>query len=155
MRLALLAAVAAQVQALPQWPSFSWDTVPVFYHSCNFTGEYTDEALKTVAKFPMVTIEKGQEVALPAPPYAETKIGNTLKRVKALNKNISTIFYYNSVLDWPFYKLHEEFLNHKDWWLKKSATDASPCRIGGDGSFPVRAGGGAGGVAAAAVGWWW
>ena len=28
--------------------------VPVFYHSCNFTGPYTDEALKTVAKFPFV-----------------------------------------------------------------------------------------------------
>ena len=28
--------------------------VPVFYHSCNFTGPYTDAALKTVAKFPFV-----------------------------------------------------------------------------------------------------
>ena len=42
--------------------------VPVFYHSCNFTGPYTDEALKTVAKFPFVTIEKGQGVTLCASP---------------------------------------------------------------------------------------
>ena len=32
--------------------------VPVFYHSCNFTGPYTDEALKTVAKFPFVVISQ-------------------------------------------------------------------------------------------------
>ena len=40
----------------------------MFYHSCNFTGPYTDEALKTVAKFPFVTIEKGQGVTLCASP---------------------------------------------------------------------------------------
>ena len=33
---------------------WSGSQVPVFYHSCNFTGPYTDEALKTVAKFPFV-----------------------------------------------------------------------------------------------------
>ena len=37
---------------------------------------------------------------------------DTLRRVKAIDPNISTVFYYNSVLDWPFYKLHAEFLQH-------------------------------------------
>ena len=46
--------------------------VPVFYHSCNFTGPYTDEAIKTVAKFPFVTIEKGQGVTLCASPRLPT-----------------------------------------------------------------------------------
>ena len=116
--------------------------VPVFYHSCNFTGPYTDEALKTVAKFPFVTIEKGQGVTLCASPpphptgccltlpllrsgtgprnYAEDKIVDTLRRVKAIDPNISTVFYYNSVLDWPFYKLHAEFLQHPDCSLPQS-----------------------------------
>lgn len=44
------------------WPRFSWDTVPVFYHSCNFSGPFSDHAIEIMAKFPMVTIEKGQGV---------------------------------------------------------------------------------------------
>ena len=42
--------------------------------------------------------------------FAEDKIVATLKRIKAVNANVSTIFYYNSVLDWPFYRLHLELL---------------------------------------------
>jgi len=121
--------------AEPSQPRFSWDTVPVFYHSCNFTGPYTDEAVKIMAKFPMVTIEKGQGVQDPDDSrYAEDKIIDTLRRVKAIDSNISTIFYYNSVLDWPFYKLHEDFLQHPEWWLRNS--DGTECRSNGDGSFP-------------------
>ena len=46
--------------------------------------------------------------------YAEDKIVDTLRRIKAIDPNISTVFYYSSVLDWPFYKLHAEFLQHPD-----------------------------------------
>ena len=46
------------------------------------------------------TIEKGQGVTLGSSPgnYAEDKIVDTLRRVKAIDPNISTIFYYNSIL---------------------------------------------------------
>ena len=46
------------------------------------------------------TIEKGQGVTLGSSPgnYAEDKILDTLRRVKAIDPNISTIFYYNSIL---------------------------------------------------------
>jgi len=88
-----------------------------------------------MSKFPLVTVEKGQGVQDESDPrYAEDKIVDTLRRVKAKDANISTIFYYNSVLDWPFYKLHEDFLDHPEWWLKKK--DGSVCRISGDWGFP-------------------
>jgi hypothetical protein len=54
-------------------------------------GPYTDEALQVVTKFPMVTIEKGQQV-FDGAPFAEDVILETLKRVKEINSNISTIF---------------------------------------------------------------
>jgi hypothetical protein len=38
--------------------------------------------------------------------------------VQAIDPNISTVFYYNSVLDWPFYKMHEEFVKHPDYWVR-------------------------------------
>ena len=37
---------------MPGWPRFSWATVPVFFHSCNFTGPYTDAALDVIAGEP-------------------------------------------------------------------------------------------------------
>ena len=57
----VLVALCMHVSALaeakaPAWPRFSWDTTPVFYHSCNFTGPYTDAGVKIMAKFPMVRI---------------------------------------------------------------------------------------------------
>jgi hypothetical protein len=129
----LLVAFCAAATAEPSWPRFSWDSVPVFYHSCNFTGDYTDDALKIITKFPMVTIEKGQAVEVSAG-YAEDKIVGVLKRVKAIDPNISTIFYYNSILDWPFYKMHDEFLKHKEWWVKDDKGEV--CLMNGDGTFP-------------------
>ena len=95
-----------------------------------------DEAIQIMARFPMVTIEKGQGVSLGTGPgnYAEEKILATLKRVKAVDKNISTIFYYNSVLDWPFYSLHAQLEKRLD--LAVHDENGELCRMGGDGSFP-------------------
>ena len=49
-----------------------------------------------------MTIEKFQ---WPANASQEATIVNVLKGVKAINPNVSTIFYYNSVLDFPQYDL--------------------------------------------------
>jgi hypothetical protein len=40
-------------------------------------------------------------MAVQAPGFAEDKIGAALAAVKALNPNISGVFYYNSAMDWP------------------------------------------------------
>ena len=44
-------------------PVWSWDTVPVFFHSSDTAGPgggFTSAALDTISRFPMVTIEKWQ-----------------------------------------------------------------------------------------------
>ena len=56
--LILLAAALLFGSASAALPQFSWDTLPVFFHSSNSTGQYNDDALKVIAKFQMVTIEK-------------------------------------------------------------------------------------------------
>merc|ERR1719468_1151693 len=123
------------VVAKDAWPRFSWDTVPVFFHSCNFSGPYTDEAIAIMTKFPMVTIEKGQGVEdANAPRPAEEKIVSTLQRVKEADGNVSTLFYYNSLMDWSVYRMHEEFLNEPSWHLKD--VDGNDCKINGDPLFP-------------------
>ena len=98
-------------------PVFSWDTPPVFYHSCNYTGPFTDAAVKVIAKFPLVVVEKGMDVD--GPGYAEDKIQAALAAVKKVNPAVAGIFYYNSAMDWPFYRMHTQFLTHPEWWLRQ------------------------------------
>ena len=45
-------------------PKFSWDTLGhmTFFHACNESGLFSEAALDTIEKFPMVTIEKGAAV---------------------------------------------------------------------------------------------
>lgn len=83
-------------------PTHSWDTVGggVFWHSCNFSGAFTDASLEVMTRFPMVTVEKGQGLnESPAATAAETKIVAALRQVKeyaaAHDRTVATVFYYN------------------------------------------------------------
>ena len=103
---------------------FSWEHVPVFFHTSNTTGPYNQEALKIMAKFPLVTIEKFQGpdsgYLYPAEQWVcceEDRIVQALKAVKSINPNVTGIFYYNMVLDFPQYRLHQEFSKNESWWL--------------------------------------
>ena len=96
-------------------PSFSWDTPPVFIHMCNATGPFNETSLQFIAKFPMVTIEKGQGInattVMPyASYYAEQKILEACQSIKAVAPDITCILYYNSILDWTMYQMHEKLI---------------------------------------------
>ncbi len=91
----------------PRAPRFSWDTLPVFFHSSIKNGPVDAANLAIAAKFPMVTIEKFQ---WPANASQEKTIVEVLKGVKEIDSNVSTVFYYNSVLDFPQYDLHKLML---------------------------------------------
>ncbi len=43
-----------------QWPSFSWETFPIYWHACNASGAFNETALDILQKFPLIVIEKGQ-----------------------------------------------------------------------------------------------
>ena len=51
---------------------------------------------------------------------AEDKIIAQIAAVKKRNPAISTVFYMNSVLDWYFYRMHYQYLQHPEWWLRCS-----------------------------------
>eukprot|EP00040_Diaphanoeca_grandis_P023282 m.126363 g.126363 ORF g.126363 m.126363 type:complete len:490 (-) comp29198_c2_seq1:160-1629(-) len=125
------------VAYVPKGPKFSWDTIPVFFHSSNASGPYTDEAIEFIAKsFPMVTIEKFQgpcgyaKNASPAC-HQESLIVAELKRVKTVNPNVSAIFYYNSVLDFPQYDLHGMMLANPSLMLHNE--NGEPVTLSGGG----------------------
>ena len=98
--LIILAVVLLFGSANAALPQFSWDTLPVFFHSANSTGQYNDDALKVIAKFQMVTIEKwmGWEVK---GIDDEDEMVLAMMAVKKLNPKVATYFYMNSVRDRP------------------------------------------------------
>ena len=95
--LLLVVGICSTWAALPQ---FSWDTLPVFFHSSNSTGQYNDNALKVIAKFQMATIEKwmGYDIK---DVDDEDEMVLAMKAIKAANPKISTYFYMNSHKDRP------------------------------------------------------
>ena len=109
---------------------FSWETVPVFFHADNFTGDFNDNALQQLAKYPIVTIEKwmGSLASCKAGGWSpccgdggvclEDRAVANFKRLKALNANVSTVLYLNSVLNFPQYKLAKEMAAHPEYWLR-------------------------------------
>ena len=46
------------VETRAPYVRFNWSTVPVFFHADNFTGDWNEESLLQLAKYPIVTIEK-------------------------------------------------------------------------------------------------
>ena len=131
-RLVVVAVLLLSVHTMARKPYFSWDTIPVFCHMCNKSGLFNDHAVRVLARFPMVTFEKGQGSNV-SDCCAEDKIVAAAKQVKAANSSVYTLFYYNSVLDWNQYRLHQLFLEHSDWWLRNASGE--PVRIPGDRSF--------------------
>eukprot|EP00927_Polykrikos_kofoidii_P046470 TRINITY_DN40705_c0_g1_i1.p1 TRINITY_DN40705_c0_g1~~TRINITY_DN40705_c0_g1_i1.p1 ORF type:complete len:475 (+),score=90.50 TRINITY_DN40705_c0_g1_i1:61-1425(+) len=132
MKSSILMPVAAVAIA----PKHSWDSLATmtFFHACNESGLYSDEALDVITKFPLVTVEKGQGFNDKTGRKAEEKIVEQLKAVKSRDPNIATVFYMNSVLDWYFYGMHDEYVQHKDWWLRYSST-GKPFYTSGDKTF--------------------
>ena len=99
-------------------PQFSWDTLPVFFHSANATGFYSRESLHTIAKYAMVTIEKGMGLYI-TNMDDEDAIAVTMKAVKNANPNVATYFYMNSYKDLrAMSRMAREFNQHPDFGLR-------------------------------------
>lgn len=124
------------VRAARRWPPpFSWDKIPLFAHTCNVSGPLSDTAVKTLSRFPMVTIEKAQGLYQQHDARsAEERIISELGRIE----NATRVFYYNSVLDWPYYGLHDllaaEEARGSEVWARDS--NGSVCSMHGDPGFP-------------------
>eukprot|EP00937_MAST-01D_sp_MAST-1D-sp2_P005200 g5200.t1 len=107
-------------------PSFSWDTVPVFFETSNVTGPFDDSSVRTMARAGLVVLEKAYN--FPAPGFAEDKLLGVLadlRRARPASRPAQTIvFYYNSNLDCPDYRLHAQMAAHAPgWWVRGAATN--------------------------------
>jgi hypothetical protein len=128
-------------------PPHSWDTVghKLFIHGCKADGLFNVSELALAAKFPLMTVEKGQGLALPG--YADDKMAAIAGQWKAARRALKlaegwALFYINAHFDWPFFAIHSQMEAHPSWPVQTNgATSGEPCRQHGDRSFPQPADG--------------
>ena len=119
--LLLLVFVGTYHQTSADLPQFSWDTLPVFFHSSNKTGQYNKDALQTIAKFQMATIEKWMGIDI-NDTDDEDEMVLAMKAIKEVNPKISTYFYMNSFKDCPeMTRMTRELSEHPDYALRDSS----------------------------------
>ena len=119
--------------AAPGPTLFSWDTLPVFVHSANASGPWSEAAVKQLSRFAMVTNEKNHGMRLPngssqseeiAGPYACTQI-------RGQGTGSDSFFYLNSIIDWTTnYNLHQLMVDNPSWRMKNYSSGADIGTVG-------------------------
>ncbi|UXX79850.1 putative glycoside hydrolase family 15 protein [Reichenbachiella carrageenanivorans] len=94
---------------------YSWDDgIPVFFHF--WKGQMlTEEEVDFVADHTdLVVLEKAHG-------RDDYDVFEAIQRetiaLKAANPEVKVIYYWNTVLQYDFYELMEEYDNHPEWWL--------------------------------------
>lgn len=105
-------------QRLARYPRFSWDKVPVAFHFGKNASLMTDEEAQFVAsRAGFICLEKAH--AINQFKYTEEGIEREARQLKKYNPDLKVIFYWNTFLDYPMFKAHEEYQKHPEWWLRK------------------------------------
>eukprot|EP01084_Bolivina_argentea_P026480 49264_1 len=130
----------------PSPPRWSWDTIQLFIHGANNTGPLNETAAKYMSSFPMATIEKFQDATNhPICDPTSTQLCEedrqllALKQIRSYSADTRTIFYINSMLNFPQYNLSTEFSGVNEKYLLHDQNNKiiwyGNCGdIGGDGS---------------------
>ena len=99
------------------YPGFSWDKVPVYLHSGDSDG-LTDEEVEFIATHcDFFCFEKTHGVNV----HGSAEAGHEFdaRRIKAVNPDITLMYYWNTFLDYPSTDAHKVYESHPEWWLKK------------------------------------
>eukprot|EP00041_Stephanoeca_diplocostata_P028511 m.810540 g.810540 ORF g.810540 m.810540 type:complete len:401 (+) comp23388_c0_seq8:283-1485(+) len=106
-------------------PQFTWATLPLFFHSQNESGRWNDAALKQIARFPLVTIEKAHGCGQPSlcvngSVHVEENVVEACAAIHKISPGTKVLFYSNSVLDYKMFLLHQDLLKNSSLRLKNS-----------------------------------
>ena len=118
--------LSASAEFPPSPPPFSWDTVPLFIHAGNISGPLNDTAAKYMSSFPIATLPHSQ-----AGPDGQIKFCNAstnmiceedalllaLKSIRSYNGDTRTLFYLNTLLNFPWYNLSNAFNGENEKYL--------------------------------------
>ena len=102
------------------YPKFSWEKVPVTFHFRKTDTLLTLQEAEFIAtKTSLITFEKAHALGKRVMLNTEESILHDAKVLKRINPEIKVFFYWNALLDYPFYKASSEFNSNPYWWLKK------------------------------------
>lgn len=118
------AVVLASAQRPPppgRLPDFSWETTPVFWHAASPTP-YNASQIATLAKYPLITIEKYMGPFPLKPRHGEEdNIAAISALVKAVNPRSRVLMYMNSQFAYPWYRLFG-VAEQNGWWVRNKTT---------------------------------
>lgn len=107
-------------------PRFSWDTLPVFFHSSNGSGLYTPDAIRAISRYSMVTVAQGQGHLVKTVDDEDAMV-IFLRAVKKANPNTATYYYFNSFRDeLDLSRTARQFEAHPNWALRDK--DGTPVK---------------------------
>ena len=82
-------------------PAHSWSTIPVFFHGSDPNGTagggFTDLALETITKFPIVTLEKWQGSSVVPYTWQEDAWVESARQIKAIDPTITVLVWFDTV----------------------------------------------------------
>ena len=112
----------------------SWDAMRnrVFIHGCKAEGLFNATELALAAKYPFLTVEKGQGEALPG--FAEEKMAALSHQYKTARPSGWSFFYLNAKLVWGMYRVADTVAHNPQ--LAVYTPQGDLCRVRGDPSFP-------------------
>lgn len=111
--------INSSAQERDHYPKFSWDKVPVAFHFGKSGALLTAEEAKFVAtRSNFVCLEKGH--GSKQFKHTEDAIEQEARQLKKLNPEMKVIFYWNTFLDYPMFRAHDDYQKHPEWWLKKT-----------------------------------
>lgn len=119
--------------AVPGRPPHSWATLPVFFHSSNISGPWSDAAVRQIARYPLATNEKSHAMRLPNGSRQSEEVAGpaACRQVAAENTGTSTFFYLNSIIDYDTnFKLHALMVANPGWRLKNHTDGGDLTTIG-------------------------
>jgi len=95
------------------FPNFSWDTVPRWLAVRNH-APYTDEQIAAIADhYQLVMLEKANKAGFDS---VDEGIKDTAARLKQLNPNIKTLFYWNTQIHYTGYSSDDNYEENKLSW---------------------------------------
>eukprot|EP00656_Telonema_subtile_P035929 TRINITY_DN39884_c0_g1_i1.p1 TRINITY_DN39884_c0_g1~~TRINITY_DN39884_c0_g1_i1.p1 ORF type:complete len:358 (+),score=63.78 TRINITY_DN39884_c0_g1_i1:102-1175(+) len=89
---------------------------PVFFHSQNTTGPWSQQAAERISRYPMATIEKAHASA-GANGTSERRGPEACAQINRISPSVATVYYLNSAVDWKFYELHQLLEARPEWRL--------------------------------------
>jgi len=134
--LSAISSLSAQHHQTPNLPEYSWDRVSVCLHFGSH-HQLTDEQIKLTASLSnLICIEKahGQKTNHKQPELIQ---GADARRIKKFNPKAKVLFYWNTLIAWPFTSANQDFDKKPEDWILRDNKTGDPLLKSKLGNKPV------------------